>query len=463
MPLGAGVRKGQGAAIAAGWLTAHLVMALASPARAEEPAELEGEDAGSRGGVDFVAPSGPYLDGAARRPALPWRACSFRHPICVHAASIGSILPALDAAERAWDVTTGALDLPAPDRDVETGAYDVYVVDDAGPLGATTALGARDTRSRIDRASAYTLIDRRVVASPCLLDTWMVAAVARASLFRAAPATDEGSARAETAYLARLAVPCALGDLADVDVFQAHPDRAIVDPSDARFDRGAQLFPWWLDSSYAAAPGALVRAMWSLAATSTPVGAARWSDEPDGFDVLRVSFKDALTTGSTIEDLYAEHGTTRALLGARDDGHELPEARALGDAIVPRPDWVIDWPTTPRRLAPAVPIAPTGSSTILVRRAGAPPGSRLRLEATWEQHAAIRWVVVKLDAAMHEMGRVTVGAPPRATEAQGTVANLDGVDALLVVAVNVGDPFAPFDPDDEVWEPHGWLLTLASE
>jgi hypothetical protein len=29
--------------------------------------------------------------------------------------------------------------------------------------------------------------------------------------------------------------------------------------------------------------------------------------------------------------------------------------------------------------------------------------------------------------------------------------------------VNTGDPTYHFDPDDEVWEPHGWLLSLAAE
>ena len=32
-----------------------------------------------------------------------------------------------------------------------------------------------------------------------------------------------------------------------------------------------------------------------------------------------------------------------------------------------------------------------------------------------------------------------------------------------VVGVNVGDPSYRFDPDDEEWEPHSWLLTLAEE
>src|SRR6185312_5481535 len=138
-----------------------------------------------------------------------------------------------------------------------------------------------------------------------------------------------------------------------VDVFQAHPDRAIVDPSDARFDRGAQLFFWWLDASYGAQPGSMVRAMWSLSPTRTPLGAARWDDEPDGCDVLKMSFKDALTSGSTIEDLLAEFGASRALLGQRDDGTELVEARPFGDEIVTPSDWVVDWPSKPPRVGRA--------------------------------------------------------------------------------------------------------------
>ena len=298
----------------------------------------------------------------------------------------------------------------------------------------------------------------------------MAASVARASLFRVAPATDEGSARAEAAYFARLAVPCAMATRrrhrrlpgGAPSARSSIPWRGRRPREDAEFARGASLFYWWLDASFGNGPGELVRAIWALSPTMTPYGSERWVDEPDGMDVLRESFKDVITSGSRVEDLFAEFGTTRALLGPRDDGAELPEARPLGAALAPRIDWAIDWPTTPRRLASPVGVAPTGSAYVLVHRAGAPSGSRLRLEAAWEQHAAIRWTAVKLDAAGRELGRIPVAAPPRATEAQGTIADLDATDSLLVVATNVGDPYEPLDPDDESFEPHGWLLTLAS-
>ncbi len=265
-------------------------------------------------------------------------------------------------------------------------------------------------------------------------------------------------------------VPCALGSIGGTDDFQARPERAFVDPGvegdasgDARFSDGASLFYWWLDASYSATPGGLVRAIWALSPTLTPLGAERWKDEPDGVDVLRQTFKDALTSGSRVEDLFAEFGTTRALLGPRENGAELPEARPLGSALAPRLDWEIDWPAAARRLASPAGIAPTGSAYVLIHRAGAPSGSRLRLEASWEQHAAIRWTAVKLDAAGRELARIPIAAAPRATEAQGTIVDLDAAEAILVVGTNVGDPFVPFDPDDACFEPHGWLLTIAGE
>ena len=184
-----------------------------------------------------------------------------------------------------------------------TGAYDVYLVDALpGPLAssvspALTAPGPRDVRSRVDRASAFTLLDRHVTPG-CALDAIVAREVLRASLFRASPATDDASARAQTSYLARLVAPCALGLVDGVDTFQAYPERAIPDAwadEDPRrgdaFDCGAALFYWWLDASYGAEPGAIVRAMWALTPTMTPLGSARWVDEPDGFDVLTTSFK----------------------------------------------------------------------------------------------------------------------------------------------------------------------------
>ena len=107
------------------------IAALACPAR-DARADA---DAGA-GAIDELPAGAPIAYGARPKVAGSSRearaACSFRHPICAHGDEPRATLAALDAAERAWDVTTGALDLPAPDVDVDSGAFDVYVAPSAG-------------------------------------------------------------------------------------------------------------------------------------------------------------------------------------------------------------------------------------------------------------------------------------------------------------------------------------------
>jgi hypothetical protein len=425
------------------------------------------------GGLSLQPPSGPVIT-RWERPDLgagELRACSFRRPLCVHgtrATPPHVVLATLAAGERAWGVLTGALRLPAPDGDPGTGAFDVYLVADA-PGVAMAALDLRDPRAVLDRASAFAVVDA-TLPEGCARDAAVARAVARGAVWRASPATDLATARAESAYLARLMEPCAMALPDGVDRFQAHPERALTDtwaeerPLEGEaFDRGAALFYWWLDVSFGAEPGAVVRALWALTPTSTPAGSFRWMGRPHGFDVLQASFKGVLGTGSTLDDLLLEFAVARAFVGDADDGQHLPESRGLGAAGRVRHEWDIAWPTTPRRLASGAGVAPTGATFIGIDHGGAPPGSRLRVEASWEEHAKMRWAVVKLDAA----GRATVMLPipsrERGTDAQMTVADLDDVARILLVGTNTGDPTYPFDPNDEVWEPHGWTVTFAGE
>src|ERR1700723_836414 len=82
----------------------------------------------------FLPPTGGLIDGERLRPAPASReprVCSLRHPICVHGSDASvppdALLALVAAAERAWDVESGPLELPAPDPDLVTGAYDLYV------------------------------------------------------------------------------------------------------------------------------------------------------------------------------------------------------------------------------------------------------------------------------------------------------------------------------------------------
>jgi len=410
--------------------------------------------------VRAAGANGPAVEYAARPASTSQRACSSRIPVCVHTRALEdgpAAMAALAAFERTWPTLTQTLGAPAPDPDPDTLAYDVFVAPE--PELVETYLEARDVRSNVDRGRAFTRVDPSVRPG-CRLDARVATAIARASLFRVAPATDAGSAVAQTHYLAELAVPCATALSSDaVATFQANADAALTDTRlGRRFSQGAATFWNRLEWAFGRQPGGLVTTTWALHPTTTPVGARAWTNEPDTFDVLRASFKGALSTGSTIADLWLDFGVARAFFGS---AVHAPELRTHG-VDVPLA-WDIPWPTKPRRLAPRVPVAPTGASYVLVRHAGASPGARLRVEIDWEEHALFRWAFVKLDADGREMGRVVVPTRERATSAQMTLAALDGIDRVLLVGVNAGDPAYAFDPDDDVFEPHGWLLTIAEE
>ncbi len=430
----------------------------------------------------------------AARPAFTSgnRVCSLRTPVCVHSpVATSSALATLNAFERAWDTLTGALAVPPPDADPTTLKYDVFLVDprEVAPDLAVTRLEARDVRSRVDRARAFTVVDDRA-RSGCILDATAAEAVARASLYRVAPATEEGTVRAQSRALAELAVPCAVAFSADASAaFQSKPGKPFCDahtsdegpprgrsvpvpggpsieppsPESVLFAEGASMFWTRLDWAFGRTPGGIITASWALHPTMTPQGAACWSNEHDTFDVLRLTFKGALSTRSTVHDLWLDFGVARAFVGSADDGLHIPELRSLGDAARVPYDWDVPWPTAPRRFAARVPTSPTGASYVMIRRAGARPGARLRAEIEWEEHALFRWAFVKIDGNGRELGRVVIPTTERATQAQMTLVDLDTVDRILLVGVNVGDPTYAFDPDDDVWEPHGWLVTIADE
>jgi hypothetical protein len=374
-------------------------------------------------------------------------------------------LEVLSSAERAWGVLTGPLSLPAPDTNPASGKVDVFLEDNVDDV-ATAELAQRDVRSAIDRASALLRVAARSRPG-CALDVAIARATARAILWRAAPALDEGTARAQTQYLAELVAPCASVPFEGGEEFQSHPERSIADTwpeCDARmgelFDRGAALAYGWLDWKYGVQPGAFILGTWALAATQTPPGAARWNAEPDAFDVFRETFRGSeslLPTGSP-DDFPLAVALARATLDT-----DAPEAAALGPLARARRDWMIDWPDRPRGLSFPAGVAPTGASVVEVRCAGAPSGARLRLEATWEEHARMRWAFVRLNTGGKPMSTVLVPSAPKATDAQMTLVDLDGVASVLVVGANVGSWDESFDPEDEVWEPHGWKIILAAE
>jgi hypothetical protein len=337
---------------------------------------------------------------------------------------------------------TEALGLPPPDGDSD-GPWLVHLADGV-PDGARVAPTGRDPRAQSDRVSSFAIVDRALPPG-CSLDLAMARAVARGSLWRAAPAMDEGSARAQSEMLARLATTCAAPE-DDLRAFQDEPERTIVDPSSPELDRGASMFFDWLDTTFGASPGGLVTGLWALSATRTPFDAARWAATPGWFDVLRVSLAGALGADSSTDDVFLQFAVSRALA--------VPGARLA---------WHIPWPAQARRLASPVPVAPTGASYVMIDHGAAPPGASLRLTATWEDYGRMRWAAIKLDGGGRTKAVVPITTQRLATTASITVELLDDVDRILVVGVDVGSTEHDFDPDQGWWEPHGWLLTVEAE
>jgi hypothetical protein len=408
-------------------------------------------DAGGEGGAAAprrTARPGPSIE-LAGTPACPscLRACSQRHPLCVEGPvryASGGALAVIRAADRAWEAIVDVLGAPAPEGD--DGAWTILLRDAVDGGGDAVPI-ARDPLSRFDRASSFAAVDR-TVPEGCGLDLALARAVARGSAWRAAPAMDPASARAESETLARLATPCAAGADDDLD-FQSHPEATLVGPRSTSFERGASMFFGWLDGTFGAQPAGLVTGLWSLAPTTTATDASRWSGSPTGFDVLAKSLEDRLWPGSTLDDVFVRFGVDRSRMSP-----------------TPRVAWHVPWPEKARRLASPEPVSPTGASYVLVDHATVPAGSRrskLRVEAEWEDYARLRWVVVKLDAAGHPTGEVPITSLDRGTRAAMTIESLDGVEQLLIVAVNAGSTEHRFDPDQGEWEPHGWLLTLEGE
>jgi hypothetical protein len=331
----------------------------------------------------------------------------------------------LDALERAWEAGV-VLGVPLP------SSFDAYVSSGA----SHSAISDRDSIRHYDYARAFSVLDARVPAG-CSRDFDAARELYAASALSVAPAIDDGSLRAESAALAHLAVPCAS---VDVSAFQSRADLALADP-----DVNAAPFFSWVDDGFGKEPGHALAATWALAPTKT-IGDEHFSAEPDVFDVLRESLKGASGPGSTFEDAIAAFSVDRL---------------SLTSPV--RFDWDITWPKSARALASPLPISPTGATYVRIDAASRRAGARLRVDASWEEHAKMRWSVVKLDAHGAALAQWEAKAAPKATEAHVQIVDTDGAASFVIVGANVGYWLTPFDPDESPWEPHGWLLTVAEE
>jgi hypothetical protein len=430
-------------------------------------------------------PIGPAYPTRLRRPSnAPIVGCSFARPLCVHAQAgtdAETLRTALADLEHADAALVQTLGLPRPMADGSLGGgpgFDLYLVDRGVSLDTQSAgsdivqpdpwceTGRDDPRPLgWDRSSAFTLIDRtaaRQAAGGCVGKNLIARGYASAIRFGMDAAEAVESREAAAAYLAEIVAPCPAVSTDLIDDFQSHPERALT--RSGASPAASMAFHWFVDASLGSgAPGVLATALLATGPQRTPALSLQWLDEPDLFDSLRGALSSKQPP-SNVGDLLLEFAVARLFLGDRDDGMHLGASGWSGSFGRIRFEWSVPWTSLPRRLAPLKPIDPSGSTYLWIDLTGAPAGAGLALRAEWEPPVVFRWTVIRIRPDGSEASRVLVTAQERSTWAERNVEGLDGLAAVAIVGTNIGDISLvhPFDPDETPFEPHGYVLSLAS-
>lgn len=414
--------------------------------------------------LDFKRPAGlPRIsEPEVARPALSQRPaaalpvrCDLRAEVCVHGGSDEVASALLQAASGALDTYLG-LRLPRPRLDAPLGGdgrLDVYVREGA-PAAAFLDPGAAS--SGPDLGTGFVLSPP--LGRGCHDRQALATAVAQVILLGQDAALQPNTIAMLSRHLGRLAEPCDLLELEDVDTAQRSPERSFIGEADAP-SPAAFLFPWFLENKYGTnEPGKLTMALAAISAQSTRAGPL--VDEPDIFDALRITQQRNQTS---LADTLLEFAIHRAFIGSRSDElHMLDVARygALGRVRV---EWNVSHGSLPRTLRPLRPIEPLGSTYLQVDLQGAPADGEVTYVIDWESPVGFSWAVLKLDETGAELGRKEILPVLGSTHVEGTIRDLKGASALLIVGVNEGESRRdePFDPGTLQESPKSFIITLA--
>jgi len=246
----------------------------------------------------------------------------------------------------------------------------------------------------------------------------------------------EGVLALHSSYLASLIAPCHALELEAIDRFQRQPEAPLVAAPRERM-HGALLLSAFLDERYGdgGPPGAVMTRVIAASTQRTPADAERWNNEPDVFDTLR---RILPARGQALGDLLAGFAAARAFVGSRSDGKHLADAARFGDLGRVRFQWSIEVGDKARRLAPARPLAATGSSYLWLDLAKHKP-KRLVLDAAWEESFVLEWVAVRVDDAGREIGRVAAGGVFGRDRARLTLESLESTRGVVVVVTSAGN------------------------
>ncbi len=411
--------------------------------------------------IDPELPTGAPFGARSERPRAGETACSALRPVCVHrgaGVSGAQALAALSALELAYERLVLVEGLPAPLADDAHGGSDAldWYLDDTNDELTVEPDAIRF--APLDAASAF--------CRGGALDFWGVAraaslCVAEAVAKRLDPAATPGLSRAFALEQWWLTGRITSLDVEAIDDAQAQPERALAGRT-AKTNASAALLLDFLELARSSqAPGALGASLFSAAASTTPIGALEWNDEPDVFDVLRHSVDEDTAKMSA---LLGDYAVSRAFLGDRDDGTHPPYLEWAGGFARPRFDWMLKFSSLPRRVRASKPLEPTGIELVWIDMDEVPLGTSLGFEADWEAPVAFKWRLISVDAEGREMARVDVPFQERGRSSEARVVNLLNVRAVLAVGINMGgvDLAHPFDPDLDPFEPASCTVYFAS-
>lgn len=426
------------------------------------------------GGHGAVERPPPALDariprGAARvnTPRPVWAAgpaaCSTRYPVCVHKADKADSLQAiawLSALEAAYERVVLCLGAPGPLDDAGRGgtpALDMYLEDGEEPLwvgvDGTTPGAAHDT------SAAFCVAGDR--AEPIGRGATLCLGEAIALRLDAAETPFTRRALATELWL-HTGLPTS-ADVRAIDDTQAEPEHAIVARDRTRFSEGGALLFEYVDFAKGhgvAAEAAL--ATYAMSAGPPSPSALRWTNEPDILDVLRATFGP---TPSDVARFFGDFSLARAFIGTRDAASSWPLLGFAGNFGRVRFEWSVPFSSLPRRLMPAHPVEPTGSTYLFVALDGNTSGQTIAFQADWEPPVSFRWTLALVASNGHLVRRIDVPYLERETHVERIVGDLSGSAGLLVAGTNLGGlgPSYPFDPDFEPFEPHGYTVYLARQ
>lgn len=411
-------------------------------------------------------PNGRPFSSLVERPQIKTPAlCSFKYPICVHAAKDSALsLLTLNEAEKALFALSLQTELPPLLPDFSNGttpALDLYLHETAGPW---YQIGADPPESiPYDRASVFGLISPKLTPG-CTLQTAVHRTVATALLAATDIGETPGFFAGSAAYLAGETTGCRLHELAGIDDAQTHPERSLFSTTSWDSPDASPLLPWFFDAAYSntdAPAGLLLSTLWRGAQQKTPADATTFFNDRDAFTTLTAIAKGR---NRTLPDLLLDLAVGRAFLGDRNDGQHVVDSTWSGQFGRVRFDASFAFNTLPRRIAFS-PLEPTGSTYTWVDLTGAPPKAGVIVRAEWERPLSLRWAVVRIGHDGNELSRIEIPVERGVYSVERSIVELESTAGLLVVGVSVGDPNGRymFNPDTPKQPLTGGTVTVFKE